>query len=537
MSPSTDGTLDAYSGLFVGIVAAHTKFGLNLELTALQLIDQTVHFDHVFLGLGQECLELGAQLAVALLQRADHGGLADHAPSPSSGAGLLALHLSAARRTPAPSPDSALQKPPAKPTVLLLGGAQASAATEALLLVARELTLGKLRPLLARINVVLVPNTALAEAADPTVPDDHVQLNTASAQMLASLAHTQQATVVISVDEVPALTQLGTQTLLRAADVMVAGPRLQNLPEFLTRAGDQWFQQPMLAALRAEALRADGDSGGPAMAGEEKNAAHIANAAALKNRIGLQITTAGSDLGRAHVQRRVHAQVTAISSALVSTAKRTTELAELLPYLDREVAAQACRQPLAAVQPMQPAAQSMRWLDLSTGGEISVPPAAGNTMQKPASPESLRIKPCGYWLATASGQAVERLRLHGVRVMRVSEPTSLLGDTYNSDKSAASDKHASTRAGAPAQADRGQVTTSPYKLVRGLIDAPLGSYYVPVDQALGNVVVAALEPDGPSSLAASGLINVATGLARIMTPPTVKLGPFEPSTHSDKERP
>ena len=62
-----------------------------------------------------------------------------------------------------------------------------------------------------------------------------------------------------------------------------------------------------------------------------------------------------------------------------------------------------------------------------------------------------------------------------------------------------------------------------FSLTRGLIDAPINSYYVPVDQPLGNLVVAALEPDEPSSLVERGLMDVTAGLARIMTPPTAPL--------------
>ena len=254
---------------------------------------------------------------------------------------MQAVHLSQPEKAPPKlaSEASASTVAPARPTVLLVGGHEASAATEALLLVAHELVHGKLRPLLTRINVVVVPHAALAGLTDPAVPDDHVQLNTDSARILAKLAQTQQVTVVLSVGEGPAMTTLGTsQTALRAADAAVAHASHPNLPEFLTRAAEQWFYQPMLTALRAQALRADeGLLNAPALPRQRAGPASLTSAAALKNRIGLQVLTAGSDLGRIHVQRRVHAHMTAISSVLASTATRAAELAVLKPYLDREV--------------------------------------------------------------------------------------------------------------------------------------------------------------------------------------------------------
>ncbi len=364
-------------------------------------------------------------------------------------------------------------------------------------MVAQELTRGKLRPLLARINVVLVPTTA-ENQTELASTEDHLQLNTASAQMLAKLAQAQQATVVLTADEVPAMTTIGSQTAMHLADVAVLQAHLRNLPEFLTRATDQWFAQPMAAALQAEALRTDGSQTLLPSGAREENSVI---AAALKNRIGLQVLTAGSDLGRAHVQRRVHAHVTAISNALASTARRAAELSELKPYLDREVTTQACRQPVvieAAPNPADPAPQMQagQWLNLNTGAEITIAPSATDAGRREQQPGPLlsRIKPCGYWLAATAGQAVQRLRLHGVQVMRVAEPASLLGDTYLG-----------------------------FGLVRGVIDAPVDSFYVPVDQPYGNLVVAVLEPDAASSFATQGLVNVEGGLARIMTPPTVRL--------------
>lgn len=427
---------------------------------------------------------------------------------------MQAVHLSTPVRKPPATPQAneanVNVEPPARPTVLLVGGRETSAATEALLVVARELTRGKLRPLLTRIDVVVVPHSGLAALADPAVPDDHVQLNTASAQILAKLAQAQQATVLVWAGEAPAMTTVGSQAVLRAVDITVDHASNPNLPEFLTRASEQWFRQPMLAALQAEALRADkGPLTGPSMPGEIQNHENIANAAALKNRIGLQLLTAGSDLGRAHVQRRVHAHVTAISSALSSTARRAAELAELRPYLDREVTAQACRHPFV----MDPASQSAnhppQLLDLNTGAEISVPARAEAAMPARTAPEQMRIKPCGYWLAAEASEAVERLRLHGVQVMRVAEPASLLGDTYQSTKH-------------PPPIDQVNAAKR-FNLVRGVIDAPAHSFYVPVDQAQGNLVVSALEPDAPSSLAITSLLDATAGMARIMTPPAVRL--------------
>ncbi len=409
---------------------------------------------------------------------------------------------------PSVKPEASAPAPTWRPTVLLESGPEASAASEALLVVARELAKGKLRPLLARINVLVAPapvpdlpdlpegNTA---SAKPAGPESYIGLNTPRTQMLAKLAHEQDAVIVLTAEEAPALrpvdAQLGAQVGLSVTDMVVDDARAPSLPEFLTKASEEWFRKPMLGALQTEGLRAGTGSWRPQ---------DSATATALKNRIGLRLVTLGSDLGRAHAQRRVHAQVTAITSVLQSTARRASELAELKPYLDREVSAQACRQLVAIDDLPQRETPAMTLLDLQSGAELDLV-APEETPPERAPPRS-RIKPCGYWLAANATTAIERLRLHGVTVMRVAEPASFLGDRYR-----------------PQQPSPGSGPEGAMALTRGVIDAPTDSFFVPVDQPLGNLIVAVLEPDAPHSFAAQGWIDVGDGLARIMAPPAVRL--------------
>lgn len=405
--------------------------------------------------------------------------------------------------TAAPAVTPAAE-PRLRPTVLLVGsGPNESAATDALLVVARELVRGKLRPLLTHMDVVIVPHVSQPFDAER---DDHLLLDTAGAQVLAKLAQTHAATVVLTVNESPALIQIGTRVGLSLTDLTLERASTPNLPEFLTKAADQWFYQPMQDALQAQGLR----TAAPVVAGIDDAAPlHMrhhtpdssANAAGLKNQIGLQVTTLGSDLGHAHAQRRVHAQVMAISSVLTSTADRVTELSELKPYLDREVTAQACRQPMVIESEPKRVMQAISLIDLNTGLDSTLTLPVDSASEQKA--VRSRVKPCGYWLAADAITAVERLRLHGAQVMRVTEPSSFLGDVYLVGDDAR--------------------TRLDVRLMRGVIDAPIDSFYVPVDQPLGNLIAAALEPDTPTSFASHGLLDPADGLARIMSPPAVRL--------------
>ena len=128
-----------------------------------------------------------------------------------------------------------------------------------------------------------------------------------------------------------------------------------------------------------------------------------------------------------------------------------------------------------------------------------------------------RPRPCGYWLAGHNDKAVERLKLLGIQVMRVAEAGSTLADTYHETRRESADRQdvRGTVAGA-APIIRVQVTPT-----RSAIDVPAGSYYVPLNQPLANLAVAALEPDTQNSYFANHLITNLGDLARVMTPPAL----------------
>jgi len=52
--------------------------------------------------------------------------------------------------------------------------------------------------------------------------------------------------------------------------------------------------------------------------------------------------------------------------------------------------------------------------------------------------------------------------------------------------------------------------------VPALVDMKAGSYYVPLDQPLGNLIIAALEPDTQNSFFANRLVNSISGQARML---------------------
>ena len=408
-----------------------------------------------------------------------------------------------------------------RPTVLLLGqnSPNEPAATEALLVMARELTQGLLRPALDHINVVVLPNANPDTPKSPAANRDNLALTTGETQAVATLMRDYRPAVVVDVREYEAGATPDRFTAKFGAvqkfDLLFQYATTPNTPELLTRASEEWFRRPLLAALTSQKLSmewaytnpADPDDRKLVMGGPQPDS--VRNVSALKNSVGLIVQSRGAGLGRLNIQRRVHTHVTALSSLLTSAAQRAADLVQVRAYFDKEVSALACTGE-AVVQAAPVAAQyDLQVLDPVTGADkvINVDWDSSLALNR----LSVRNRPCGYWLAASASQAVARLQLHGVKVLRVAENGGLLADTF---------------LGAAAIAPDGNPSTITVRLLRGLLDVPRGSFYVPLNQPMANLVMAALEPDTPFSFVAQRLVPDLQASARVVAPPVVRLEDF-----------
>ncbi|MEO6017036.1 MAG: M14 family metallopeptidase [Polaromonas sp.] len=421
-----------------------------------------------------------------------------------------------------------------RPTVLLVGQQHGDepAGSEALLVIARELAQGLLQPVLERINVVIVPRANPDGAAGDQrltlngldMNRDHLLLNTPEAQSLARLARDYHPTVIVDAHEYTVvgryLQKFGT---VQKFDALLQYATTANLPEFLTKASEEWYRRPLLAALKGQALSSewyyttstDLADRKISMGGTQPDTGRNVNG--LKNAVSLLIETRGVGIGRLHLQRRVHTHVTALSSVLASTAQRASELTQLRPYLEKEISAQACKGE-AVVEAAPTAVQyDLVMLDPLSGADKTLTVDWDSALALRTL--KARARPCGYWLSAGSARAVDRLRLQGVHVLRVEEAGSLLGDSYREisrTEGERQDVRGTIAAGAPVI--RAQVSIS-----RSVIDVPRGSYYVPLNQPLGNLVLAALEPDTQSSYFANQLLENLQTTVRVMAEPSLRL--------------
>lgn len=443
------------------------------------------------------------------------------------GVPIQALVLSRAQGT---DPDSLTATQ--RPTVVLVGQQHGDepAGSEALLVVAQELAQGLLEPLLKHLNVIVVPRANPDGAAAGTratangtdMDRDHLVLSTPEAQALAALVRDYRPILFLDAQEFTvAGPYLEKFQAVQYYDALLQYATPANMPAFMTKASQEWYHQPMVQALKTQKLTSQwlytlsSQPGDVLFSMGDTQVDSARNVNGLKNGVSFTVQSRGIGLDHTHIQRRVHTLITAITSTLHSTIERAEKLEQVRSFVVRDTSAQACRDQVVVAAAGTPEQRDITLLDANTGAERTLQVDWNSSLTLHTL--EARARPCGYWLGAGAEMAIERLKLLGVQVLRVAEQGSLLADTYHqTGRAAPTPQEALATLNGQTPPQRVQVA-----LVRSAIDVAPGSYYVPLNQALANLVVAALEPDTQSSYFAHHLISDLADTARVMSTPAL----------------
>ena len=422
-----------------------------------------------------------------------------------------------------------------RPTVLLIGQQHGDepAGAEALMVVAQQLARERLGQVLDRIDVIVLaranPDGAAWNsrvAADGhDINRDHLLLRTPEAQAQAQLTRRFNPVLVVDVHEHTVVGRyLEKFNAVQRNDLLLQYTTTANYPAALTEISEQAFLQPLQQALEREGLTHEWYYTNPTppgdlrlnMGGMQPDTGR--NVHGLKQAVSLLLESRGVGIGRLHLQRRVHSHVVAVHSLLDSAAAQAGALVELQRRVGTEVAAQACRGEVVVLAGATSIRRDVRMLDPETGADKTVSVSWGSSLN----PRVLRARPrpCGYWLAADQIEAANKLNELGVRVWRLAADAQLQAESWRelSRSESARPDVRGTVADAAQTMIAVQVELAPMPHA-----APAGSWYVPLDQPLAHLVVAALEPDTPNSYFANRVIGTLDGAMRVRAPPTVAL--------------
>jgi hypothetical protein len=410
-----------------------------------------------------------------------------------------------------------------KPTVLIIGQLHGDepAGAEAGLALAARLAGGDLAPLLDRINVLIVPRAnpdgafhfirGTKAAAD--LNRDHMLLSTPEGRALGRVFVDYEPHVVVDCHEF-SVAQRWVEKFggVQSQDAMIQYATVPNLPPALVDAAETLFRGPIRQALERENLSTtwyytttyDLADKRVSMGGVTPDTGR--NVAGLRNAVSFLIESRGVQIGRAHYKRRVVTHMTALAAVLENAARNAEEVLALRRDTSREVAALAGRGDIVVLGAAKRALETLRLLDPETGQAKEVEVEWRSALDIEA--KLTRPRPFAYMLPAAEWRAADHLRQLGIKVFRAAAHARLESQRYVATVVEESRKEDVRRNDDESVASVVKLTTAlePY-----VLQALPGYFYVPLDQPLANLAVAALEPESQSSLASNRILTLRSG--------------------------
>jgi hypothetical protein len=416
-----------------------------------------------------------------------------------------------------------------KPTVLILGqqhGNEPAGGEAALALIEQLATVQ--RGLLRDVNVLIMPranpdgaqNFVRATASGLDVNRDHLLLQTPEATAIAKTALKYSPNIVLDLHEFT----VGGRWIDKFAayakyDAMLQAATVGNMNSGLTDLALQKFVAAARSAIESQGQTtfwyhtssADAKDQVVSMGGVQPDTGR--NVYGLRNTISMLIETRGIGLGRAHFKRRVHSHVVATLAVLRTAGEQAPALQAAVQAAGAATAASACKGDLVIRAQASEAKETLQFVDAATGADraIEVPWRSALTLKV----QSSRPRPCGYWLSAIQTEAVGKLITLGLQVRRISVDQKLPVERYRVLAEKGGQRQDARGAIAATQAIR-ELTLATEKFEQQL---PAGSWYVPLDQALGAIAAAALEPDSQSSYGANHVMDIdERSMLRVLQP-------------------
>lgn len=404
-----------------------------------------------------------------------------------------------------------------RPVVVLAGLQHGNepAGGEAMLVLAKELATGSLRPLLERLTVVIVPHSNPDGAyyfrrspySTVDINRDHVKLDLPETRALHRVVNEFEPHVFVDAHEFSVATRwIEKFGAIQSYDLMVQYATNPNVHPALTALADGKF----MAGFRDAAGRAGYShfwyyttsynlkNQLVSMGGTTPDIGR--NFGGLQNSVSFLIESRGVGIGRESFARRVHSHVVAIGSLLDTAAANARELMDTVAAARADTVRRG-RDPQpgdkVAVRLKSPVVkQKLDMLDPASGAIKSIEVDWSDSLNVTA--DIARQRPWAYVLPPVFHDVAERLMMSGVEVKRLAKAVELEVESFLVTERRASNTFIEGRI-------THQVTT---EVVPKKTRLPAGSYVFPMAQANAGVLAVALEPESPSSFVSWGMIPV-----------------------------
>ena len=401
-----------------------------------------------------------------------------------------------------------------KPTILVIGQQHGNepAGGEAALALALQLA-GERRAVLDRVNVLIVPRANPDGAQNYTrgtqngfdVNRDHLLQWTPEGRALGRIFAAYQPAVVIDSHEFGVKTRWFEKfDAVQRYDVLIQYATVPNLAPAIAEASEKMFRVPLTRALDAAgfthswyfATSYDMNDRKVSMGGVVPDTGR--NIAGLRNAISFLVETRGVGLGLAHMRRRVESHLVANNAIIDITARNAAAILALEKRARDDVVAAAGKGEFVVAGVATPGRNTLLMLDPETGADKPVEVDWSNALE--IRPTLTRVRPYGYLLPASQAAAAERLRNLGVTVLRVDGDGMADVERFRIDGAVVAKKDDVRRNDEDEVVKVVNLTTV---IEKATLPVRAGDLYVPLDQPLGNVIAAALEPDTQSSYAAN----------------------------------
>ncbi len=400
-----------------------------------------------------------------------------------------------------------------KPTVMVLGQQHGNepAGGEAALALAEQL-LGSERELLEHVNVLILPRAnpdgaegfVRATANGLDVNRDHLLLQTPEGQAIAATARRFGPQVVMDLHEFT----VGDRWLAKFAayakyDALLQAATVGNMDANVADMAVRDFVGAARSALESNQLTTfwyhtssnDPQDRVVSMGGVQPDTGR--NVFGLRHAVSLLIETRGVGLGRAHFARRVHSHVVASLAVIKAAGAKGPSLVQAVEAAAKASAHNACKGELVIRARASASKESLVFIDAVTGADRTEVVDWRSALKPDL--VATRTRPCGYWLGPDQADVVRKLEELGVTVMALGQDRQATVEAYRVISEKGGQRTDARGAIAASQAIR-ELTLD---LERKTLRLPAGGWFVSLNQALGNLTAAALEPDSQNSYAAN----------------------------------